>query len=125
MASIEKNPCACNSNKLVELEHLILSNHESIEKRLDNISNEQITISSIVNPTGVDYKSDFNIESLRMRLEVNDRFSNLERTIEEDRILVGELFINQMDEIQKRIEIQEQIRSPMQLRSQFSSCTDI
>lgn len=59
------------------------------------------------NTGNCDFKMDFNIDSLRFRINFADKIADIERTMKEDRLLVEQLFVNQMDTIKNRMETQE------------------
>lgn len=97
LSSIENSPCKCNQNTNP-------SNRESIENELNRFAP---VFKILENEYNKDDMQSTNIDFLRLSVNFYDKISDIERIIREDRLLVEQLFVNQMNEIQQRIEIQE------------------
>lgn len=111
LAYIENVPCKCSesvNNKIIEIERLIKTNHEFIENHLNRTVQIYDSCISNTSASNANFKSDFDIDSLRFHISVNDKIANIERTIKEDRLLVEQIFINQMEIVHDRLDIQQQ-----------------
>lgn len=106
MASFETAQCKCSEiadSKIAGLESKIKEYHEFVATHFS-----QFAQPPNANNTDLDFKSDFDIDSLRFRIHFADKISGIEETIKEDRMLVEQLFVNQMNTVQKQLDTQEQ-----------------
>lgn len=122
MSSFGSTQCKCSEitdAKIAKLEGKIKEYHEFVVANFSQFTQSPNLISS-----ELDFKSDFDIDSLRFRLHFADKIGDIERTIKEDRLLVEQLFINQMDTIQKQMKTQEQIIESYEALMQLNASND-
>lgn len=100
LSAQENLSCKCSDNRLriTNLENAVKVYHEVI------MNNHALSL----NFNDSDFKMDFDIDSLRYRIEFANKIADIESTMKEERLVFEQLFVNQMDIIQKRMEIQEQ-----------------
>lgn len=112
LSAIEKKPCKCSevfNAKINMIEHTIKKNHEYIEtefKRFEHRFGDNVMNDGLSN-----YHSHLESinDSLSNSIDINDKIADIERTIKEDRLLMEQLFVNQMNAIQKMDENQKSI----------------
>lgn len=107
LSSQQSTPCKCEEilkNKIAEIENIVEATHEATMKFIENETR---------NPDKVSH-NDFRAKidcidgPVHFSISLVDKIADIERTIKEDRLLVEQLFINQLDVIDNRLIIQEE-----------------
>lgn len=107
LSSLENAPRKCNgvlNSKIAELEHTIKGNHEFILNHFNISSQYHVTNLENNNST----KASYDENPLQFHFSLEDKIADIERTIKEDRLMVEQLFINQLDVIERRLVTQEE-----------------
>lgn len=105
-SSSSKNSSSCIHcenfvNKIAELETIIGENRQLIENSASRFPQNNLATSTPNSQVN-------NVDEICFNIDFDDKIADLKRIMCEDRLLVEQLYVNQMNEIQKRIEIQEQ-----------------
>lgn len=102
LLSMENTPCNCMATinaKIAVIERTINENHEFVVDHLKYVSQNRECASPIIDSTVGKSEINESDNLLHDHLNLNDKIADIERTIKEDRLLVEQLYVNQMENI--------------------------